>query len=350
MKSIATEIINKYGQEALHGLFMQHTQEELAKMWACHIATVHRVAKLSSFVSRITPADICNQYSKDALISMYDALKSVKRVADSIGCDPGTITKVFKSLGISFKKFPKVNKCLSDTTKESLEKELSNHSIKEVADLHGVHPGQVLARMSELNILRNQKQPHRRNRSMLSIPDDIFKELIEYRGVLDAARELNCSQSAIRDRANRLGIGLVAGPRKALTSTEAWQSMVRQNGLNTNIMLGKKGFKNTSIEIATQAYLRSKGVKFELHPKILNLTVPDAFVAPNICIYVDGCYWHGCPTCKVSDKNSGLKYTKTHDNFVNAQLTKAGYTIVRIWEHDIKAGNFSQLSFLFNSF
>lgn len=264
-------------------------------------------------------------------------------MAKVIGCHQDTLSKVFKILDIPFKKFPKENKVLCNVTKESLEKELQSLPIKKVAILHNVHPGQLVAKMKEFNIERARNKPHRRNQSILSIPDPIFKELVEYQGILDLARELSCSQSTIRDRAKKLSIVLVAGPHKALTSTETWKRLQQQNALK-----GAAGScnKNTSIEIVVQEYLKSKGVAFDLHPKILGLTVPDLFVAPNICIYVDGCYWHGCPVCKVSDKNSGLTYTKTHDNFVNKQLLKNNYRTVRIWEHSIKAGDFSALDFL----
>jgi len=176
---------------------------------------------------------------------------------------------------------------------------------------------------------------------MLSIPDGLFREAVEFRGILNLAKELSCSQSSVRDRANKLNIQLVAGPHKALTETVAWSQQCRENRMNQPEI-----FKNTSIEIALQAELTRRGVSFELHPKIINLTVPDVFIKPNICIYADGCYWHGCPTCNVSDRNSGLKYTRSHDNFVDSQLKKAGYVVARIWEHDIKTGNFTGLDSL----
>lgn len=283
---------------------------------------------------------ILSQYSKEQLITLYDLQKGFRRLASFLKCDPATLSGVFKTLNISIKKFPKGNKILSDVTKETLEKELKEYTIKEVAAIHDVHPGQLVARMKELDIPRSRKNPHRRNQAMLSLPDPLFKEMVEYRGVLDAAKELNCSQSAIRDRANRLGVILVAGPHKALTLTPKWRELQRQNGLRTST---EGPNKNTSIEIALQEYLKLNNVNFELHPKIINLTVPDAFVAPNFCIYADGCYWHGCSTCKVA-VFKGLSYVASHDKFVNSELAKAGYKVIRIWEHDIKNGDFTSLA------
>lgn len=288
-------------------------------------------------------------YTKEQLVALYDQHHNIYKVADVVGCDYSTLIKIFKKLEVPVGKFchkPLVSKKLSHLTRESLEKLLRNHTIDDVARLNDSHRGQIVARMREVGIPGNRKRPQHRNQAISSIPEEVFRELVEFYGVLGLSRELKCSQSAIRDRANRLEIALVGGPHKALTSTSEWLEMCRQNGLNTNIQLGKTGFKNTSIEIAVQEYFKSKNIPFELHPKIINLTVPDAFIAPNICIYVDGCYWHGCPTCKVADKNSGLAYTKTHDNFVNKQLVKAGYRVIRIWEHSVKIGDFSALDSL----
>ena len=74
-----------------------------------------------------------------------------------------------------------------------------------------------------------------------------------------------------------------------------------------------------------------------------NYTYPD-FVFPGlaIAVYVDGCFWHGCPRHRTfPTHNSGfwrtkLKSNKARDSRVTVCLRKAGWTVVRIWEHTIK--------------
>ena len=73
-------------------------------------------------------------------------------------------------------------------------------------------------------------------------------------------------------------------------------------------------------------------------------TYPD-FVFPRlkIAVYVDGCFWHGCPQHRTTPThNSGFWRTKlasnrARDSRVTASLRKAGWTVIRIWEHSVKA-------------
>jgi DNA mismatch endonuclease (patch repair protein) len=72
---------------------------------------------------------------------------------------------------------------------------------------------------------------------------------------------------------------------------------------------------------------------------------PD-FVFPKhrIALFVDGCFWHGCPLPKHSNlpkNNRGfwtkkLQANKDRDKFVNKKLQKLGWKVVRVWEHELK--------------
>lgn len=50
----------------------------------------------------------------------------------------------------------------------------------------------------------------------------------------------------------------------------------------------------------------------------------DIFIEPNICIEVDGDYWHRQPKILLRDVE------------VNHKLNLLGYNVIRIWEKDIK--------------
>lgn len=300
---------------------------------------------------RKTPEKLLSMYTKEQLERLYDDHRNIYKVADTVGCDYATLVKVFKRYGITVGKFlhkKSAVKKLDYLAKDTLEKLLLNHTLEEIAKLNNSHRGQIVARMKEVGVVLLRKRPQHRNQSTMSVPDNVFVELVDYHGVLALAKELSCSQSTIRDRAKSLNIELVAGPHKALTSTEEWKKMHMESSLK-GVVAGSLLTKNTSIEIALQKELTSRGIIFDLHPKLINLTVPDAFVAPNIAIYADGCYWHGCDKCGHQlARPAALNHA--HDKFVNSELLKAGYKVVRVWEHEIKSGDFSKLSFLFNSF
>ena len=60
-----------------------------------------------------------------------------------------------------------------------------------------------------------------------------------------------------------------------------------------------------------------------------------------IAIFVDGCFWHGCPLC-YREPTSNVGYwrakiarNRANDDKVAKGLKNAGYTVMRFWEHDI---------------
>ena len=71
---------------------------------------------------------------------------------------------------------------------------------------------------------------------------------------------------------------------------------------------------------------------------------PD-FVFPRFraAVFVDGCYWHGCRKCALTSK-SNTEYWKPkiagsvkRDRANNRTLRADGWSVVRIWEHDLRA-------------
>jgi len=64
----------------------------------------------------------------------------------------------------------------------------------------------------------------------------------------------------------------------------------------------------------------------------------------NICIYVDGCYVHGCRQCfhwnkmdLTKERNLVAYQAPSKDQRITDELTKNGYKVYRFWEHEINA-------------
>jgi len=71
---------------------------------------------------------------------------------------------------------------------------------------------------------------------------------------------------------------------------------------------------------------------------------PDfVFRKEKVVIFVDGCFWHGCKTCRRNMKPSTnsdywlakIARNKARGRKVNAVLRRAGWRIIRIWEHEV---------------
>jgi DNA mismatch endonuclease (patch repair protein) len=77
---------------------------------------------------------------------------------------------------------------------------------------------------------------------------------------------------------------------------------------------------------------------------------PD-FVFPRLklAVFVDGCFWHGCPKHATMPKNNRafwhhkLSANKKRDQLVSRTLRRTGWRILRIWEHELASKNEARL-------
>ncbi|MEK6258028.1 MAG: very short patch repair endonuclease [Planctomycetota bacterium] len=67
---------------------------------------------------------------------------------------------------------------------------------------------------------------------------------------------------------------------------------------------------------------------------------PDfVFPAGRVAVFVDGCFWHGCPRHYTAPAGHAafwrrkLVANRTRDRLVTRTLTRAGWKVLRIWEH-----------------
>lgn len=88
----------------------------------------------------------------------------------------------------------------------------------------------------------------------------------------------------------------------------------------------KMPLRDTIIEKRIQRILDNHNIRYETHKAIFGQ--PDIFIEPNICIFIDGCYWHRCPIHYPNSKH------KNNDDRTN-ELKRKGYHVLRIWEHNL---------------
>lgn len=99
----------------------------------------------------------------------------------------------------------------------------------------------------------------------------------------------------------------------------------------------------TKGEIRLRAALRERGLIGYRKNTSVVLGRPDvAYTRWRVAIFVDGCFWHGCPECYVSPKSNEafwqtkLAQNQARDTVVSAALRQAGWTVLRLWEHEIR--------------
>jgi DNA mismatch endonuclease (patch repair protein) len=77
---------------------------------------------------------------------------------------------------------------------------------------------------------------------------------------------------------------------------------------------------------------------------------PDfVFRQVHLAVFVDGCFWHSCPKHKTKPKNNRAFWTKKlvgnkrRDALVTRTLRRAGWQVLRIWEHGLANKNETRL-------
>lgn len=98
--------------------------------------------------------------------------------------------------------------------------------------------------------------------------------------------------------------------------------------------------KNTRPELLVRSRLRALGhAGYRTHYGKYKVDV--AFVGRKVAIFVDGCFWHGCPEhFRMPKTNVDFWRTKIERNRkramnANNALKKEGWNVVRVWEHQL---------------
>jgi DNA mismatch endonuclease (patch repair protein) len=104
--------------------------------------------------------------------------------------------------------------------------------------------------------------------------------------------------------------------------------------------------RDTRLERAIRSELHRAGLRFRvdfpIRPDGGRLIRPDiVFTRHRVAVFVDGCFWHGCPEHgrRAEVKNEHYWRPKIDGNIErdqcqSAALRNAGWTVLRYWEHD----------------
>ena len=105
--------------------------------------------------------------------------------------------------------------------------------------------------------------------------------------------------------------------------------------------------KDTTIEVKIQNFLTKLHIEYFTHKYMkieqgyqCDIFIPKqetegVIINKKTIIEADGCYWHGCPSCKFN-KPKNLKKQKQRDFNRTKELIENGYKVIRLWEHEIK--------------
>ena len=98
---------------------------------------------------------------------------------------------------------------------------------------------------------------------------------------------------------------------------------------------------DTPPEIRLRRSLWRHGFRYRTHPRIADTRPDFAFIRQRVAVFVDGCFWHGCPRHYVAPVNNAvfwrqkLQRNRLLDRRAAQRLRGAGWLVVRVWECDV---------------
>lgn len=101
--------------------------------------------------------------------------------------------------------------------------------------------------------------------------------------------------------------------------------------------------RGTSAELSLRKALHAKGLRYRLQVSLLTKPrrVADiVFSGTRVAIFVDGCFWHGCPEHASWPKSNAdfwrekIETNRARDADTDQRLRSLGWRVVRIWAHE----------------
>jgi DNA mismatch endonuclease (patch repair protein) len=90
--------------------------------------------------------------------------------------------------------------------------------------------------------------------------------------------------------------------------------------------------------------LWKEGLRYRLHLKIEGARPDIVFKSRRLAIFIDGCFWHGCPLHYVRPRSRSefwankLQSNTARDRAQTVRLIEKGWTVLRFWEHEVEGG------------
>jgi DNA mismatch endonuclease (patch repair protein) len=101
--------------------------------------------------------------------------------------------------------------------------------------------------------------------------------------------------------------------------------------------------RGTDVEIELRRALHALGLRYRLQVPQLRKPrriVDIVFIGARVAVFVDGCFWHGCPLHATWPKeNAGfwrakIEANRARDADTTRRLRELGWEVIRVWSHE----------------
>lgn len=101
---------------------------------------------------------------------------------------------------------------------------------------------------------------------------------------------------------------------------------------------------NLKPERLLRSLLHEAGLRFRKDCRpvpAFRCTADIVFPRKRVCVFVDGCFWHGCPQHFACPKTNAewwaekINATRNRDERQREHIRSQGWRVIRVWEHEI---------------
>lgn len=110
----------------------------------------------------------------------------------------------------------------------------------------------------------------------------------------------------------------------------------------TSARMARQATRDTEPELLLRRGLHRLGFRYRVDhalPGMPRRRADILFTRAKVAVFVDGCFWHGCPEHKTAPANNAAWWTAKlarnveRDRETDAHLRSLDWTVVRVWEH-----------------
>jgi DNA mismatch endonuclease (patch repair protein) len=118
---------------------------------------------------------------------------------------------------------------------------------------------------------------------------------------------------------------------------------VLQTTEGTRARMSRQRARDTEVELALRRELHRLGLRYRVHRRPIRAVRREAdvvFGPARVAVFVDGCFWHGCPVHATWPKRNAefwrvkIEGNRARDGETDRLLDAAGWLALRVWEHE----------------
>ncbi|MYS34595.1 T/G mismatch-specific endonuclease [Streptomyces sp. KhCrAH-43] len=119
-------------------------------------------------------------------------------------------------------------------------------------------------------------------------------------------------------------------------------STARPSSPAVSARMSRQASRDTAPEVAVRKLLHASGYRYRLNERVPHMsrrTIDIAFTRAKVAVFLDGCFWHGCPEHATQPKSNAewwrqkLDRNMARDAETTEHLMAEGWTVLRFWEH-----------------